>query len=108
NLRARIPQDEGWAVGVALGKAQNRGDWRFYYQWQVIEQDAVFSPFSQDDFLFQTNHRSHLLGINNQLTEKVGLHLLGLGSARDKTSPGPTTDSDQIQWRVRLQVNVRF
>ncbi|MBI2818853.1 MAG: putative porin [Acidobacteria bacterium] len=108
NLRARIPQDQGWAVGAALGRAQKQGDWRFYYQWQVIQQDAVFSAFPQDDFLFQTNHRSHLFGVNNQVTDNVSLHVWALGSARDKTSPGLTTDSDQFQWRVRFQMNMRF
>lgn len=108
NLRARIPRDQGWAVGGAIGKAQKQGDWRFYYQWQVIQQDAVFSPFPQDDFLFQTNHRSHLFGINNQVTDNVGLQLWGLASARDKTFSGQTTDSDQLQWRVRFQINMRF
>ncbi len=60
NTRARIQQDQGWAAGASLGKAQNHGDWRVYYQWQVIQQDAVFTPFAQDDFLFATNHRSHV------------------------------------------------
>ena len=27
---------------------------------------------------------------------------------RDKTFPGSTTDSDKDQWRVRLDLNVRF
>ena len=79
-----------------------------YYQWQAVEQDAVFSAFAQDDFLFATNHRSHLVGANYQARENVGVHLWGLFSARDRTFPGRTTDSDDEQWRVRLDVNVKF
>lgn len=101
-------QHQGYAVGAALGQAQRKGDWRFYYQWQVIEQDAVLSPFSQDDFLFQTNHRSHVLGLNYQVVDPVGIHLWGLVSARDETSPGPTTGSDHDQWRGRLDLNIKF
>ncbi len=108
NTRARGGRDSGWAAGVAWGKAENKGDWRLYYQWQVVEQDAVFTPFAQDDFLFGANHRSHVFGANYQLANNVGLHLWGLISARDQTSPGTTTDSNQNQWRVRLDLNVKF
>ena len=93
---------------MAYGSTQNQGDWRSYYQWQVVEQDAVFSGFAQDDFLFATNHRSHILGINYQLLDNAGLHVWGLVSAPDKTFPGPTTDSDHFQWRFRVDLNVKF
>lgn len=108
NTRARIEEDQGWAAGASIGRAQRKGDWRLYYQWQVIEQDAVFSPVSQDDFVFQTNHRSHLFGVNRQVTNNIGLHLWTLISARDKTFSSPTTGSDQNQWRLRLDMNARF
>ncbi|MBI2898837.1 MAG: putative porin, partial [Planctomycetes bacterium] len=108
NTRARGGRDQGWAVGAALGKAEKQGDWRLYYHWQVVEQDAVFSPFVQSDFLLQTNHRSHLFGVNHQLTDKIGLQAWGLVSARDETSPGATTDSDLDQWRARLDLNIKF
>ena len=108
NTLARGGNDQGMAVGVALGKTQNKGDWQAYYQWQLVEQDAVFSPFSQDDFLFQTNHRSHIFGLRHQLTDNMGLHLWGLVSALDKTSPGSTTDSDRDQWRLRLDLDIKF
>lgn len=108
NTRAHGDRDQGWAVGAALGRAEKQGDWRLYYQWQVVEQDAVFSPFSQDDFLFQTNHHSHIFGINYQWRDNIGLHLWGLVSQRDKTFSGAATDSDQTQWRLRSDLNIRF
>ncbi|MBI4327821.1 MAG: putative porin [Chloroflexi bacterium] len=108
NTRARGSRDTGCAAGLAVGKAEKKGDWRLYYQWQVVEQDAVFTPFAQDDFLFASNHRSHVFGANYQLADNVGLHLWGLVSARDETSPGATTDSDQNQWRARLDLNIKF
>lgn len=108
NTRANIDKDQGWAFGAAWGSAAKKGDWRAYYQWQVIEQDAVFSSFAQDDFLFGTNHRSHLAGVNYQLTDDIGLHLWALISARDETFNTPTTDSDDNQWRVRLDLNVKL
>ena len=108
NTRAEIDRDEAWAAGFSVGRSSNRGDWRGYYQWQIVEEDAVFSPVAQDDFLLTTNHRSHLAGINYQLSDKIGLHLWALVSARDHTSPGPTTMSDDEQWRVRLDLNVKL
>lgn len=108
NTRAQVEQDQGWAVGASLGKTRKRGDWRLYYQWQVVEQDAVFSPVSQDDFLFGTNHRSHVFGVNYQLVDKIGLHLWALASELDATSPGASPNSDENQWRLRLDMNIRF
>lgn len=108
NQRADIGEDQGWAAGASVGRSALAGDWRFYYQWQRIEQDAVFSPFAQDDFLFQTNHESHLFGVNHQFTDKIGLHLWGLVSARDKTFLGATSDSDADQWRIRLDLNIKL
>lgn len=81
---------------------------RLYYQYSGIEQDSVFSPFAQDDFLLATNHRSHLFGLNYQFTDAIGLNLYALVSSRDETFPGSTTDSDSHQWRVRADLNVKF
>ncbi len=109
NTRAEIDGDQGWAFGAGAGSKKEAGDWWVYYQWQVIEQDAVFSPFAQDDFLFQTNHRSHVAGVNYQFTSKVGVHLWALVSARDDTTPGvATADSEKNQWRVRLDLNAKL
>jgi hypothetical protein len=108
NTRAEIDGDQAWTAGLAVGSAARAGDWRAYYQYQVVEQDAVFSAFAQDDFLFSTNHKSHLFGVNHQLTDKVGLHLWALVSAREETFASPTTDSARDQWRVRLDLNVKL
>ena len=108
NTRARTKQDQGWAVGASVGKSRTRGDWRFYYQWQVVQQDAVFSPFAQDDFLFATNHRSHVFGVNNQLTNKIGLHIWSLVSAEDNFSVRGSTATEKNLWRLRMDLNVKF
>lgn len=108
NTRAHSSRDSGWAGGLMLGQEAKRGDWRFYYQWQLIEQDAVFSPFTNDDFLFHTNHRSHVFGINYQFTNSIGIHGWALVSEREVPSPGTTTDSRRDQWVVRLDLNFRF
>lgn len=108
NTAARNDEDEGFAAGVSVGKTRDRGDWRLYYQWQRVEQDAVLSYVAADDFLFPSNYRGHVFGVNYQWMEKVGLHLWALASERLETSATPTTDSDDDQWRVRFDINIRF
>ena len=91
NIRAKNEENKGWAVGAALGKTKVRGDWLAYYQWQVVEQDAVLSPVSQDAFLFGTNHRIHHFGGKYQPSDRHQLPLWGLVSPPQSTfhfSPG--------------------
>ncbi|MAF64591.1 MAG: hypothetical protein CMJ84_02875 [Planctomycetes bacterium] len=103
NARAENEADSGWALGAAWGQAREKGDVRLYYQWQVLERDAIFSPFAQDDFLFATNHRSHAIGMNYQLADGIGLHLWALVSA-----PEEAGGDDEERWRVRLDLNIKF
>lgn len=108
NTRAHGSGDQGWAFGASYGKTKGKGDWRLYYQWQVIERESVFSAFAQDDFLLATNFRGHVFGANYQFADNIGLHLWGLVSARDMTFAGLTTDSDKDQWRLRADLTIKF
>ena len=108
NAGSQDDGDKGWAAGVAAGKTGAAGDWQAYYQYQVVEQDAVFSVVSQDDFLFSTNFRSHAAGFRYRLQKPLEVHLWALVARRDETSPGLTTDSEDFQWRARLDLNVSF
>lgn len=108
NLRAANDHDSGWAAGLAYGATQKKGDWRLYYQRQVVQQDAVFSLVSQDDFLFSTNHRSHVFGANYQVRDNLGLHLWALLSRPDSFAPGTVSPNRDLQWRLRLDANFRF
>ncbi len=42
--------DEGWQVGLKLGKAERPGAWEVGYYSQRLESDAVFGLFSDSDF----------------------------------------------------------
>ena len=60
NTDAEGDADQGFAAGLKV--AGSSGCWNLYYQFQTVEQDAVFSPFAGDDFILQTNHQSHVFG----------------------------------------------
>ncbi len=99
NLRAS-EDERGWALGAAWGSQSEPGDWRLAYQLQSIQRDAVFSPLVQDDFLLATDHKSHLVSVERKLSRAVQLRLWSLIS---KPESGGSEE-----WRVRLDLNIRF
>ena len=42
--------DDGWLVGVGLGKVKKAKSWSLKYQYQELESDAVLGLFSDSDF----------------------------------------------------------
>lgn len=108
NARARVPEDKGYAIGAACGKAKARGDRRYYVQYQRVLRDAVFSPFVHDDFLIQTNFKGGVGGIQWMLFDNTELHLWALTSHRLQVGTTATTDGRQSQLRLRMDLNVKF
>jgi hypothetical protein len=107
NTGARIERDEGWSAGLAIGSTARRGGWRAYYQRVVVEQDAVVSFVAQDDFLFQTNHRSHVFGLAVVPLAGTQLHLWALLSRMD-SPPATRPEETRHQARVRLDLTFAF
>jgi hypothetical protein len=96
--------DQGWALGAAWGSTSAPGDSKFYYQYQSIEQDAIFSAFCQDDFLLGSNQDAHVLGWKQQLADNVGLHVWALVSAPNEAFGG----DDDNRYRFRVDLNLSF
>jgi len=105
NLRAEAGAGRGYAVGAAVGKAEKRGDVRIYYQWQALDQDAVLSVFTQDDFLRATNYRGHLAGLMVQVADPVGLHGWFLITRPEEPAPG---EGEGYEWRLRVDLNIKL
>jgi hypothetical protein len=105
NSEAAIPDRQGFALGSAYGQLNEVGDWRAYYQYQRIEQDAVFSPFVQDDFVFATNFRGHVLGVLYQAARQLDLQGWVLVAKPNRSASAPLR---QNQWRLRLDATVGF
>jgi hypothetical protein len=94
--------DEGWAIGASIGETQQPGDWYAFYQYQRIEQDAVFSPFSQDDFRFGTNFKGHAYGVRYKVSDLFSVRGWGLTSRPESgASIGNST-------RLRLDLDAKF
>lgn len=102
NVDAEVDDDTGVALGASLSRTKGRRSVKLYYQYQVIEQDAVFSPFSQDDFLAQTNFNGHVLGLRYGLSRKISINLWGLVSKRKSPSGG----NHQTRLRADLDVSL--
>jgi len=100
NTGANISKDSGWLVGVAVGSTRQKGNLRLYYVRAVVEQDAVLTLTSQDDFLFQTNHDSHRLGVQYRVSDDVVAHPYVAISEFENGGP---SDS---QWRARLDLDI--
>ncbi len=91
----------GFAAGFSLGDLNDTGHWRLYYQYQQVEQDAVFSPFVQDDFRRQTNFSGHVFGFAWAFDKRISLHGWGLiDDARGRAG------ISQSRFRVDLNVKI--
>jgi len=91
--------------GAAVGAAWKSGDHKLYYQFQAIEQDAVFAPYAQDDFLIATNTRAHVAGWILRLTERMSMRVWVLVSEPEEMLAGFPTDT---VYRFRAELNLDF
>ncbi len=93
--------NSGFATGFSYGKLETTGDWKAYYQYQAIQQDALFSAFAQDDALRQTDFTGHVFGIAYALHKNVSLHAWTLIDQAMNGEP-------LRQQRLRLDLNVKI
>lgn len=94
--------NQGFALGASIGETRQPGDWSAFYQYQRIERDAVFSPFSQDDFRFSTNFKGHTYGVRYKASDRFSIRGWGLTARPDS---GPRIGNST---RLRLDLDARF
>ncbi len=103
--------DDGYAVGTSFGSTGSPGGWKVFYQWQRVQQDAVFSPYSQDDFLLNgSNFRGHVYGVKYKLSKRIGLRAWGLTSVAENSGAnhGPNVPDEDYSTRLRFEVDAKF
>ncbi len=109
NDRAINNNDEGYAAGFAIGQTSNPGDRKVFYQYQDIEQEAVFAGFANDDFPYATNYSGHVIGGEQKLGKATVVRIWALNSERQILDASPTNRfPDSSRWTFRADLNVKF
>lgn len=108
NLKAHeYERDNGWFAGALVGSVGGWGSGRVFVQYQVIEQEAVFTPWAQDEFPDDrgSRFRAVMAGGEMGITNKVSLQTWILASTLLHPEP---QESDSWIGRLRFDLNVRF
>ncbi|MDD5617706.1 MAG: putative porin [Candidatus Omnitrophica bacterium] len=76
NIASAVKYDTGWMIGFQLGKAKEKGDWDFSYNYRVLQADAMIAELVDSDFhTGGTNARGHKFGLNYMLMKNTSLGL---------------------------------
>lgn len=103
NLRADDSVgDTGFAVGTSY-EFPNQS--KLYYQYQMIEQDAVLVVIAGDDDILPTNSASHILGYKIPTGENSNVNIWMITSTWDEVPAGATDDR---VYRFRVDWNLNF
>jgi hypothetical protein len=109
NTEAVNSDDIGYALGVKVGgKVNEQHDWRMFYQWQRVEQESLFSGFAQDDFSLATNFQGHVFGLSYGLARGIYIRPWVLMSEAIRTGGSGSFADDDLQTRLRVELNASF
>lgn len=105
NTGARTNRDTGWTAGMALGRLEQAGTVRAYYQYQKIEQDALFTPVARSDFLKLSNYKGNALGIDWRFEKNliVGTNVSWVQTLEEENT-GYTQPRDETRLRIEFTV----
>ncbi len=106
NVGVTTSNNLGWAAGLASGELRRPGDWRFFYQYQVIGNDAVFSPVGSGDLLLDHNLKGHVANVDYRLSQDATLRMRVLQAEPD--DPDLAGGFDEKTLRVRFDFNVKL
>lgn len=96
--------EDGYALGASTkGKVMERSA-KFFYQYQELGREAVFSGFAQDDFQHATGFRGHAFGSEIGIADNIKLKIWSLFS---RPIDAPMT-SRNMEKRIRFDLNAKF
>lgn len=101
NNLAAEENNRGIIWGLSYGDLKKKNQWKIYYQYHKIYQDAVFTPYAQDDALSKSNSIGHIFGLAYNFHRLISIHAWGL---LDSPIEGETGN----QSRIRVELNVKF
>jgi hypothetical protein len=93
--------NDGYAVGVKVGKNKKKGDWSTGYQYKYIEENATLATMNDADF-GGTNRKGHVLKTKYNLTD-----FLTLGGSAFFVQP-VTSDGDQEDITLQFDLIWKF
>jgi hypothetical protein len=105
NLARNLAVDEestAFMAGLSVGEAKGKLGWRVWYNYRVVQRDAVFGMFSDSDFGGGgTGTFGHLAGADFSVNPNLCFGLTLFLSTID--------DTDQTAYnRIQLDMNVKF
>ncbi len=89
-------------TGYTLGASWKTQAGYWYCTYAVVGQDAIFSPWTQDDFLLGTNMASSLIGWKKPLSEFITVHVWAMSSVADEPDLG---GPDETVYRFRIDLD---
>lgn len=102
NNTAADTLNQGWLVGIRIGKTKKPGSWDFRYIYREVRKDAVIGTFTDSDFRGGgTNAKGHEIGgglqLANNTTFNVSYFINKIGLE------GPETDFKRLQVDLQLK-----
>lgn len=95
-------QDNGYAVGLKVGKNKRKGDWSFGYKYAYIEANATPGAWNDSDF-GGSNRKGHVMGATYNLTDS-----LTIGGKVFHTEPIAGSSQDQRDTTVQADLVWKF
>jgi len=104
NNTAAEDHDDGYLLGLKVGKTKKPGSWALTYLYEDLEADAVVSTFTDGDFANGgTNGKGHILKAGYAVAKnwKLGLTYFN-------TQNGKAGDPNDFDGYDRLQADIKF
>lgn len=98
-------QDDGWLIGLGVGKTKEPGDWEVRYTYRVLQKDAVVGGFTSSDFARGgTDAKGHEIGLTYQLAKNWQVVAKYFNN---ETGIGIGEDEEDYE-KVQLDLNFKF
>lgn len=97
-------EDTGFALGMKLGSAKNKGDWQFGYTYEDLEADAVFATFTDSDFGGGgTDVKGHKLNAAYAFSKNTSLSITYFDNEYGEFTRSEELDFDRLQVDVKTK-----
>lgn len=97
-------EDTGFALGMKLGSAKNKGDWQFGYTYEDLEADALFAAFTDSDFGGGgTDVKGHKLNAAYAFSKNTSLSFTYFDNEYGEHTRSEELDYDRLQVDIKTK-----